>query len=162
MRIDDWNRLRKAVRATFLSSYHFAVATVGPDGAPHVAPMGSLLLGEPGHAIVFQKFIRQTPRNWESDPKVCILGVDSSRWLWLRALFTGRFPTLPAFRLRGEVVGPPRPATPEEIRRFRRRLGWLARTRGGDALWGGMAVVRDLRLDEWLPVQMGSTTRHLA
>lgn len=144
------------MRGVHQSGFYVSIASVTPDGWPHLAPVGSMMLGEPGQAILFQKYLRQSPRNWAHEERICIMGVNSSRWLWARALLLGRFPQPPGFRVQARVIGPPRAARPEEIKRFQRRVGLLRYTPGGHALWGKMSVVRDLRLEKFLPLQIGS------
>jgi heme/copper-type cytochrome/quinol oxidase subunit 1 len=47
MEITDlhWKTIRRLFEDTFKTSFHYALATVGENGAPHVAPVGSLILG---------------------------------------------------------------------------------------------------------------------
>ena len=75
----DWPTVKALFRASFRSSFHYAIATVGENGAPHVTPIGSLMLGKPGHAFYFEKFPRHLPRNLATDSRVCVLAVNSSR-----------------------------------------------------------------------------------
>ena len=106
-----WGEIRRVFAAAFSSSFHFAVATVGADGEPHVTPIGSVVLTEPGRGFYFEEYPTRLPRNLRHDPRVSILAVNSSRGFWLRTLLFGRFPAPPAVRLRGRVVGEPRHPT---------------------------------------------------
>ena len=40
----DWPTATGVFKRSFRSSFHYSVATVGPDGAPHVTPIGSVML----------------------------------------------------------------------------------------------------------------------
>jgi len=154
-----WPALRRAFAASFSSSFHFAIASVGADGWPHVTPIGSLMLGDAPRAVYFEEFPVALPDNTRRDPRVCILGVNSSPLFWLRSLARGRFATPPAFRLRARVLGEPREVTPEELRRWERRVRLLRRLRGYGLLWGRMRRVRDLEIEAVLPVELGQMTR---
>lgn len=153
-----WNEIRRVFGAAFASSLHFAVATVRPDGAPHVAPIGSVLLLEPGRGVYFEEYTTRTPRHLERDQRVCVLAVNSSRWLWLASLVRGRFATPPAVRLLG-TVGARRPATARELALFQRRVRLVRRTRGHALLWAGLRTVRELHFDAWEPIVIGAMTR---
>ncbi len=156
----QWNQLRSLAGRVFRSSLHFSIATANADGTPHVTPIGSLILGEPGEAYFFEVFARQLPKNLERGSAVAVLGVDSGSRLWLRSLIAGRFSSPPAFRLLG-VAGERRPSTAEERARWRRKVRLLKWTRGYDVLWGNLDVVRELHLHELRPVQVGRMTSRL-
>ncbi len=159
MRLDGhWDEIRRVFGGAFASSLHFAVATVRPDGAPHVAPIGSVLLLEQGRGLYFERFTVRTSRHLELDGRVCVLAVNSSRWLWVRALVRGRFAAPPAVRLTG-VAGARRPATDAELALWRRRVRRLRGTRGHALLWAEMRTVRELHFDAWEPVLLGAMTR---
>jgi Pyridoxamine 5'-phosphate oxidase len=81
-----WPTICVLARASFKSSLRFALATVDAEGAPHVTPIGSLLLdrAEP-RGLYFEIFTTQMPVNLSRDQRICVLGVTSSRWFWLRA-----------------------------------------------------------------------------
>ena len=95
----QWTQIHQAFGAAFASSFHYSIATVSPNGMPHVAPIGSILLLEPGRGIYFEEFPKRMPSHFEENSNVCVLGVNSSRWYWLGALLRGRFEKPPAVRL---------------------------------------------------------------
>jgi len=159
--IDHWRGIRRVFAAAFASSFHFAIATVGADGEPCVTPIGSVVLTEPGRGFYFEEFPTRLPRNLRRDPRVSILGVNSSRLFWLRALLFGRFPAPPAIRLSGRVVGEPRDATAGELALWQRRVSSLRRLRGYALLWGRLRRVRDLEIDIAEPVLLGPMTAGL-
>jgi len=158
---EQWETARALVKRSFRSSLHYAFASNNADGTPHVSPIGSLLLREDEPTgFYFELFTKQLPHNLEQQPHVCILAVNSSKWFWLRALFLGRFPSPPAVRLRG-AVGARRQATPAEIARWRKRVGWTRWLKGYPMLWGNLRFVRDIQFQSIEPVRLGAMTQGL-
>ena len=110
---NDWDLVKSHFKKSFKSSFHFSVSSINPDGSPQITPIGSLILGKPGHAIYFEKFPCQLPRNLEINNAICILAVNSSKWFWLKSLLKGNFTHPPALRLHGKT-GQLRKATETE------------------------------------------------
>jgi hypothetical protein len=158
---EHWRTIRRVFAASFSSSLHFAIATIGEDGEPCVTPIGSVVLTDPGKGFYFEVYPTRLPRNVEKDARVAILGVNSGRWFWLKSLFLGRFVAPPAVRLRGRVVGEPRAPTTAERELFLRRVRPLRRLRGYKLLWSEFSHVRDLEIDSAEPVVIGAMTRGL-
>ncbi len=156
--VENWDLIKSLFRDSFRSSFHFAVATVDENGAPHVTPIGSLMLGEPGRGFYFEKFARKLPGNLAVDNRVCVLAVNSSRWFWIKSLVKGEFGSLPALRLYG-VAGELRPA--DEIALWQRRVRRARRTRGHELMWRDMDMVRDIRFNRMEAVHIGQMTRAL-
>ncbi len=46
--MENWDQVKTLFRKSFVSSFHFSIATVNERGEPHVTPIGSMILGEPG------------------------------------------------------------------------------------------------------------------
>lgn len=159
---DTWPELRDLWNRALSTSLAVSVATVGEDGAPHVSPIGSLLLGrEPGTGTMLELFTREMARNLDRDPRVTVLAVDSSALRFVTALARGRFPDAVATRLSG-TAEPRRWATDEEVARFRRRVRAVRRLKGHDLLWGADRMhARDLAFDLEHPVHLGTMTAHL-
>jgi hypothetical protein len=157
---EQWGIIRRLFSRTFWTSFHYAVATVGSDGAPHVAPIGSLILRDHGKGFFFEEFLGTTARNLQNDKRICVLAVHASRWMLLKSLVLGRFTSLPAVRLIG-VVGEKREATAEEMRLFHRRVGRFHFLKGYDRLWSRLRYVRDVTFDAALPVHAGVMTHGL-
>lgn len=157
-----WPEVRDLWNRALSTSIAVSVATVGGDGAPHVSPIGSLILGrEPGTGTMLEIFTRQTASNLDRDPRVTVLAVDSSALRFVTALARGRFPHAVATRLSG-TAGPRRWATDEEVARFRRRVRAVRRLKGHDLLWGADRMhARDLAFDLEHPVHLGTMTAHL-
>jgi len=156
----DWAMAREMFRRAFRTSFHYAIATVGEDGTPHLTPIGSVLLNDPARGIFFDIFSSQLSHNLDRDPRVCVMAVDSGKSFWLASLIRGRFTATPALRLTG-TAGPRRPATPTEQQRWLRRVRPVRRLKGHQLLWGDLTHVRDLTFHTALPVQLGTMTRHL-
>ncbi|AKF86051.1 hypothetical protein MFUL124B02_20645 [Myxococcus fulvus 124B02] len=158
---EQWARTRQLFSRAFASSLHFSIATVDADGAPHVTPIGSVLLGAPGRGVFFEVFTRRLSMNLACDARLSILAVDSGRGFWLRSLFRGHFARAPAMRLVGRVLGSPRRATNEEQQRFARRVSAVRWMKGHDLLWGRLEFVRDFAVERIEPVHLGAMTAHL-
>lgn len=141
------------------SSLHCSIASVNPDGTPHVTPIGSLLLApEPGRGIYFDMFNARLSRNVNANPDVCVLAVDSRKPTWLRALVTGRFNSAPGVQLLG-TVGRRRIATSQEIQRLERALRPFLNIKGGRILWHhDPAYVRDIEIHAIRPLRLGALT----
>jgi hypothetical protein len=157
----EWDELRGLFRATFSSSLHFSLASVGGGGEPLVTPIGSVLLAEPGHALFFELYAHGLGARLAADPRVSLLAVDSGRLLWLGALWRGRFPRRPAVRLVGRAAPECRPSTEAERERWRRRVAPVWALRGSRTLWSDLARVRDLWIDRVDRVRIGPLTAGL-
>ncbi|HDH03414.1 MAG TPA: pyridoxamine 5'-phosphate oxidase family protein [Actinobacteria bacterium] len=156
----EWPATQEVFRRAFRSSFAYSIASIGEDGAPHVTPIASVMLTEPGRGVFFDIFASQLGRNITNDPRVCVMAVDSSKRFWLKSLASGRFAAPPALRLVG-TAGPRRDATLEEQQRWLHRVRKVRSLKGHQLLWGGPARVRDLTFTEALPVRLGAMTRTL-
>jgi hypothetical protein len=137
-----------------------AVATVNPDGSPHVTPIGSLFLQEPGKAFYFEKFPKNMRRNLERDQRVCVMAVTGGLWFIVKALFKGRFDTPPGVRLLGRVSAR-RMATADEMRRWQEKVKHFRLLKGYNLLWKDMSEVRDITFDSFEPLRLGLMTQGL-
>jgi hypothetical protein len=156
----DWAMTREIFRRAFRSSFHYAIATVAEDGAPHLTPIGSVLLTDPGRGIFFDIFSSQLSQNLDRDPRICVMAVDSGKSFWLASLARGRFTGPPALRVTA-TAGQRRKATPTEQQRWLRRVRSVSRLKGHQLLWGNLTHVRDLTFHTALPVHLGAMTKHL-
>ncbi|CAN5708450.1 hypothetical protein BH10ACT3_BH10ACT3_15010 [soil metagenome] len=159
---DTWRQVRATLRHAGSSSLHCAIASIAPDGRPHVTPIGSVMLGQPGHGVYLDVLNVELGRNIDRDPRIAVMAVDSGRRTWVTALVRGRFDTPPGVRLLG-TAGPARPLTDDERDRFRRRVRLALRTKGGAQLWGrdGNYRARDLVFTDVVPVHVPRMTRDL-
>lgn len=156
--INNWKEVKSLFKESFRSSFHFAVATVSDTGEPHVTPIGSLILGEPGRGIYFEKFTQNIPRNLTTNTQVCVMAVNSGRWFWLSALLGGKFKRPPAVRLYG-VTGKLREATETEIALWQKRVKRVSFSKGHALMWRSMSMVRDIEFTRIEPVHIGEMTR---
>jgi hypothetical protein len=157
-----WRTAKAVVRRARSSSLHCAIASIEADGSPHVTPIGSVMLGDPGQAVYLDVFNVALGRNLDRDPRCAVLAVDSSKLTWARALLTGQFDAPPGVRLIG-TVGPARTATSEERERFGRAVRSALHTRGGRRMWGNQERLRarDLTITGVVPVRIPAMTRDL-
>lgn len=156
---ENWVDIKHIFRQSFKSSFHFSLATVNENGEPHVTPIGSLILREPGHGLYFEEFTRHLPRNFQHNKQVCVLAVNSSRWFWIKSLFGGRFKSPPAIRLFG-TVGEAREATEKEIKLWHHKLRQVRYSKGYALMWENMKTVRDINFTRVEPVNMGKMTHN--
>jgi hypothetical protein len=156
----NWPRIRTAFEAGVRSSRHCAIATIGPDGTPHVTPIGFAFARDDFTLYYFEEHPRRLPANLAHNPQVCILAVDRSTRLWGGFLMRGRFASPPGLRLIG-VAGARRAASAEEREALRRRIGPLRQLPGAKLIWGHLEHVRDVRIERCEPVTYPGVTEHL-
>jgi hypothetical protein len=157
---ENWKEIKTVFRDSFRSSFHYAIATVSEQGAPHVTPIGSLILGKPGKGFYFEKFTQHLPQYIENNNRVCVLAVNSSKWFWMKSLFGGKFNMPPAVRLHG-VAKELRPATKHEVSLWQKRVHSTRYSKGHKLMWREMSMVREIEFDRIEPVHIGSMTQEL-
>ncbi len=142
---DDWQKIRCHFRWSFATNLHVSVATNDTDGQPNVTPIGSFFLNQHDFSgFYFEIFTKNIPQNAKTNPKVCIMAVNSGKWYWFKSLLFGKFATPPMIKIYGEL-GDRRPAAAAELKRGNRRLGGMKRLPGGKKLFGNLALVREVR-----------------
>lgn len=154
--VESWPEIRKV----FAQATSCLIASVSPDGFPHMTPIGSLWLREDCTGYYLERFPQALPRYLDQCDRIEVIGLISSPGTWLRALVSGRFGIFPGMRLRGHA-GARRPATEEEQERWLRKVRRLRWTRGHALLWRTMSHARDLRFDGFEPVRLGAMTEGL-
>lgn len=157
--IENWNEIKELFIKSFKSSFHYSIATVNQDGNPHITPIGSLILGNPGEALYFEEFTQKLPVNYQENRQICVLAVNSSKLFWLKSLALGTFSTPPAIRLYG-IAGNRREATKKEIMLWQKRVKSVSFTKGYDMMWANMKMVREIKFNRAEPVHMGKITLH--
>lgn len=158
-----WTAIRAIVDQTLKTTNHCAVATVNPDGSPHVAPIGSLVLLDAGKGYYFEKFPKATRANLEEDQRLCILAAPRGFLPFIKALFQGRYETPPGVRLVGRA-GARRAATAEEVRRWQDQVKpfrLFRSLKGYKLLWGDMRFVREVTFESFEPLHLGPMTNGL-
>lgn len=159
-----WATIRTLVEQTLKTTHFCAVATINPDGSPHIAPIGSLFLTEAGKGFYFERFPKITRANLEQEQRLCVLAAPRlGLWSFVKALFRGRFVTSPGVRLAGRA-GARRLASEEEQRRWHDRVksyGPFRLLKGYKLVWGDLRYVREITFDAFEPLTLGRMTKGL-
>jgi hypothetical protein len=150
----------KEIQAIFEAANVCLIASISPDGFPHMTPIGSLQLRDDCTGYYLERFPQALRKNLDQCDRVEVIALDRRTGTWLKALVKGRFSVLPALRLRG-FAGARRAATLEEQERWLRKVHRLRFTKGHALLWRGMSEARDLRFDSCDPVRFGAMTEGL-
>jgi uncharacterized protein len=156
----QWETVQLVFQEALNSSLHYALASVNEDGSPHLTPIGALFLRENRTGFFFDVFSVEMSSNFDRDPRVCVLAVNSHKPYWLKSFITGRCDTPPSVRLTG-TVGKKREATDEEVAMWRKHTEFARGMKGYELLWGNMQFVRDIYFDSFKPVNMGEMTKGL-
>jgi hypothetical protein len=156
----NWPDIRKHFTKSFGSSLHCAIASIDKHNIPTVTPIGSLFLNKDQTGFYFEKFPKNLPKNIETNAQICVLGVNSSKWFWLRSLFKEKFQAYPALKLYG-TVGNRRKANPTELRALKRRMKFTSSLKGHKYLWNDMEYVRELTFTRVEKINIGHMTADL-
>ena len=157
---DRWREIRRVFESAGRSSLHFSVATVDPDGYPHITPIGSLILRDDCTGYYFEEFPIQLTENLDENKRIAVLAVNSDQTYWLEALTAGEFKTYPGMRLTGTASGR-REATEDEMKTWQQRVGFAEGLKGHEILWKDMKIVRDIQFESYKPVLCGEMTARL-
>ncbi|WP_051941821.1 hypothetical protein [Maribacter forsetii] len=156
----DWKKIRTHFNKSFSSNFHISVASVDAENNPTVTPIGSLFLNDNQTGFYFEKFPKKLPLHAKTNNNVCLLGVNSSRFFWLGALFKKKFSDYPGVKLYGEL-GERRLATEKETKRLNRRMRMTKGLKGNTYLWGKMEYVRDINFTKAEKINLGKMTAGL-
>jgi hypothetical protein len=156
----QWTQIRKIFQDAFNSSFHFAIATVSRDGAPHVTPIGSLMLQDDRKGFYFEEYVSNLSQNLQHNKRVCVMAVNSGKLALLKSFFLGRFIAPPGVRLMG-TVSERREATLQELELFQKRVKNYRMFKGYKRLWSRLKYVRDIHFDAYEPIRIGALTRGL-
>jgi len=146
-----WPKILSVAKAAQASSLHFTIASVDSDGTPTATPIGTVFFRTDGTGYYFDSYTNALARNLATNPRICLMAVNSSRWFWFKALVLGRFSSLPGIRLYG-TAGPLRPANQEELAAVHQRIRGTRWLRGNRLLWSNFTHVRDLEFSSFRPV----------
>ena len=152
---NHWSEILKIFEEAYKSCFHYAVATVNPDGSPHITPIGGLFLRDDKTGFYFDQFPSRMPENLKRNPRVCVMAINADKLFWGRALMDGKFPSPPGVRLLG-TAGESREGTAEEMALFQKRMGFARSLKGYKVMWEGMHRVRDIKFDSFEPIFLGS------
>tara|TARA_R110002051_G_scaffold56046_1_gene103819 strand:+ start:6617 stop:7102 length:486 start_codon:yes stop_codon:yes gene_type:complete len=156
----NWKKIRTHFNKSFSSNFHISIASVDVDNNPTVTPIGSLFLNDNQTGFYFEKFPSKLPEHAKTNKNVCLLGVNSSRLFWLKALFKEKFINYPAIKLYGEL-GERRLATEQETKRLNRRMRMTKGLKGNTYLWGKMEFVREIKFSKAEKINLGKMTSDL-
>lgn len=148
---ENWQGIRKSLEDGQASTIYCSIATINPDGTPHITPVGTVLLRDDQTGYFFDHYAKSLGSNIDQNPNICVMAVNAGRIYWLRSLIKGRFISSPGVRLYGKA-GPVRPATPEEIARIERRVKSTRWLKGSRKLWSDFTHVRDIEFSSYKPV----------
>ncbi len=154
----DWKSIRIHFSKSFKSCLHVSVASVDAENNPTITPIGSLFLNDDQTGFYFEKFPSKLPKHAEQNKNICVLGVNSNRWLWIKSLFKVKFNEYPAVKLYG-VLGERRKATEKEIKRLDRRMRSTKGLKGNTYLWSDMKYVRDIIFTKAEKINLGRMTK---
>lgn len=162
MEIKDhhWEEIRRLFKSATKSTFYYSLATTKPDGSPHVAPIGSIILRDDKTGFYFERFSRNIPLNIKQNSRVCVMAVNAGKCFWLKSLVRGRFASPPGVRLLGRVEEK-RKGTGQELAQWQKRVKIFKKFKGYDLLWKDLTDVRDIYFDGFEPIQAGVMTRHL-
>ena len=153
----DWDAIRKHFSKSFSQNLFIPIASVDTDNNPTVTPIGSLFLNNDQTGFYFEKYPTKLPKHAETNPNICALAVNSSKWFWLKSLIKGKFKTNPGIKLYG-ILGKRRKATEKEIGRLNRRMKATNGLKGNTYLWKDMAFVRDISFTKVETIKLGKMT----
>jgi len=156
----DWKNIRIHFSKSFKSCLHVSIASVDLENNPTVTPIGSFFLNKNQTGFYFEKFPSKLPQHAEQNKNICVLGVNSNRWFWIKSLFKVEFKEYPAVKLYG-TLGKQRKATEEEIKRLDRRMRSTKGLKGNTYLWSNMEIVRELIFTEAEKINIGKMTSKL-
>lgn len=158
--IENWDKIRAHFSKSFSSSLHVSIASVNPDNNPTITPIGSLFLNKNQTGFYFEKYPTKLPINSKFNNNICVLGVNSNKWFWIKSLFKEKFPNHPAIKLYGKL-GERRKATEFEIRRLKRRMRATKRLKGHKYLWANMEFIREITFSKAEKINLGKMTKEL-
>jgi len=157
---NDWLLIKSIFKDGIKSSGFFAIASTNADGSPHVTPIASLLLYEPGHGVYADEYPATLSRNIAQNPRLSVLAVNSGNGFWFKSLIRGKFHKHPGLRLMGSA-GKKRRGTDQEIQNWLRIVKPFRFFRGYELLWKNMKYVRDIYFDDVLPLAAGQMSQGL-
>jgi hypothetical protein len=158
--VKDWQQIKKIFNDGFKTSGHYAIASTNPDGSPHVTPIGSLILYDPGHGVYADEYPIILSRNIKHNSRVCVMAVNSGSGFWFKSLIKGKFHKHPGIRLTG-IAGNKRLGTEREINNWLKRVKIFSRFKGYNKLWLNMKYVRDIHFDGAMLLSAGKMSEEL-
>ena len=156
----NWTEIKRVVARGQAAMLRCSIASVSPEGTPNITPVGTVFLRDDQTGFYFDQYTNTLAQNLETNPKVCVMAVNTSLFFWLRSLLIGRFVSPPGVRLYG-TIGDLRPATPEELQHVQQRVRSTRWLKGNRLLWSNFSHVRDISFTSFRPVSYPSMTERL-
>lgn len=153
----EWKALRIHFNKSFKSNFHVSIASVDTNNNPTVTPIGSLFLNHNQSGFYFEKYPAKLPEAAKNNLNICVLAVNSSKWFWLKSLFSGSFKSPPAIKLYGQL-GQRREAKQQELSRLKRRMKITSGLKGNTYLWGNMKFIREIEFSRAEKINLGGMT----
>jgi uncharacterized protein len=157
---EHWPQIKSVIERGQRSMLHCAIASISPEGTPHLTPIGTVFIRDNQSGYFFDKYTNGLARNIEANANVCLMAVDARPSFWFRSFFLGRFISPPGVRLYGKV-GALRSATPDELTAIQQRVKPTLWLKGSRALWSGFTHVRNIDFTEFKPVMYPVMMEHL-
>ena len=157
---ENWQKIRRHFSKSFGANMHVSFASVNKENQPTITPIGSLFLNNNQTGFYFEKFATKLNVNSKVNKNICVLAVNSSKWLWLKSLFKMNFSEYPAVKLYGEL-GDKRQATQKESRAFQKRIRQTKMLKGSKYLWNDMSMVREIKFTKGEKINLGKMTKDL-
>lgn len=152
MQIEEhWHAIQQLVKSAQASTLHCAIASVAPDGAPNISPIGTVFLRGDQTGYYFDQYTSTLAQHIDAGSSICLMAVNAKKLFWLRSFLFGQFASPPGVRLYG-TASKLRPATSEELESVRRRVQPTRWLKGSQLLWSDFTHVRDLRFTSFRPV----------
>ena len=155
-----WPKIRAHFSKSFSSSLHVSIASLDAQNNPTCTPIGSLFLNDNLTGFYFEMFPSKLPNSAIANNQICILGVNSDKWFWIRSLFKVKFSKYPAIKLYG-TLGEKRKANPVELSALSRRMRRLKMLKGYSYLWKDMQYIRELNFTKAEIINLGKMTHSL-
>src|SRR5690554_4484724 len=80
---DDWKKVKSVLEQGQASTVYCSIATVNPDGTPHITPVGTVFLRADQSGYFFDHYAEALGNNIDQNPNVCIMAVNAGRFFWL-------------------------------------------------------------------------------
>jgi len=158
--ISEWTKIRKHFNTSFGSNFHVSIASVDAENNPTVTPIGTLFLNDNQTGFYFEKFPSKLPKHARNNRNICLLGVNSGLFFWLKSLFKEKFSEYPAIKLYGEL-GEKRKATSHQVKRLNRRMRMTKGLKGNSYLWKEMEFIREIKFTNAEKINLGKMTQEL-
>lgn len=155
---ENWRDIKKHFYISFKQNLHVIFASVDANNNPSATPIGTLFFNKNQTGFYFEKFVSKLPQNKEHNSNICILAVNSSKLMWIKALFKGYFSKYPGLKLYGKL-GERREATDFEMMRLQKRMKSTKGLKGNTYLWADMKHIREITFTRVEKVNLGKMTQ---